>query len=95
MVSLQEKFVNRIRSLQEIDDVDVVVSEDRAQIKVSHGRHHVADFKLKWVSEKYYAGYFVDADGNESQAIVSIRTSMDAIKFAALYATLVDLSAMR
>jgi hypothetical protein len=56
----------------------------------------VADFKLKWVPvSNYYAGYFVDAGGNESQAIVSLRDSMDAVKFAVLYSTLVELRAKR
>ena len=96
MATLQEKLVNRIRSLEELDDVTVKVSEERGQIEVSHRRHHVADFKLKWLPDvNYYAGYFVDGDGNQSQAIVSLRSSMDAVKFVVLYSTLIELRAKR
>ncbi|KWB64165.1 hypothetical protein WL38_20330 [Burkholderia ubonensis] len=95
MATLQEKLVNRIRSLQELDDVSVEVSEELGQIEVSHRRHHVADFKLRWLDGNHYAGYFVDGDGYESQAIVSLWTSMDAVKFVVLYSTLVELRAKR
>lgn len=72
----------------------VEVSEGLRQIQVSHRRHHVADFKFKWLDDKY-AGYFVGGDGFESQAIVSLRSSMNGVKFASLYSTLVELSAKR
>lgn len=95
MTTLQEKLVNHIRSLEELGDVTVEVSDDLGHIQVSHRRHHVADFKFKWLDGKHYAGYFVDGDGRASQAIVSLRTSMDAIKFVVLYSTLVEISAKR
>lgn len=91
----QDKIKNRIKSLNELDDVSVEVSDEQGQIWVQHRLHHVADFKFKWVDGNHYVGYFVDGDGDESQAIVSLWTPMEAIKFVALYATLVDLRAKR
>ena len=95
MATIQDKLVNRIRSLEELDDVAVEISSERRLIQVTHSLRHVADFKFKWLDGKHYAGYFVDEGGTESQAIVSLRTPMDAIKFVVLYSTLVELRAIR
>lgn len=91
----QERIKNRIKSLKEIDDVIVEVSDESGQIWISHRLHHVADFRFKWVDGNHYVGYFIDAQGGESQAIVSLWTPLEAIKFVSLYATLVDLRAKR
>lgn len=91
----QEKIKNRIKSLNELDDVLVETTGESGQIWIRHRLHHVADFKFKWVDGDHYVGYFIDAHGNESQAIVSLWTPLEAIKFVALYATLVDLRAKR
>ncbi|KGW78481.1 hypothetical protein WJ41_35110 [Burkholderia ubonensis] len=91
----QQKLANRLRSLNELDDVTVEVSEGLGQITISHRLHHVADFAFKWVDDNHYVGYFVDAGGDHSQAIVALWTPMEAVKFVVLYATLVELRAKR
>ncbi len=95
MATLQEKIRNRLNSLNELDDVTVETSEGLGQIYISHRLHHAADFKFKWVDGNHYVGYFVDARGNESQAIVSLWSAMEAVKFIVLYSTLIELKAKR
>lgn len=95
MATLQQKLVNRLRSLNELDDVTVEVSHSFGQITISHRLHHVADFAFEWIDDNHYVGYFVDAGGGQSQAIVSLWTAMDTVKFATLYWTLVELRAKR
>ena len=95
MATLQQKIKNRLRSIEELDGVTVEVSEDLGTIRISHKRHHVADFRFKWVDKDHYVGYFVDAHGAESQAIVSLWSPIEAVKFIVLYTTLVELRARR
>ena len=95
MATLQEKMVNRLKSLNELDDVTVTVTDELGQILISHRLHHAADFKFKWVDGSHFVGYFVDAQGAESQAIVSLWSAMEAVKFIVLYSTLVELKARR
>lgn len=95
MATLQKKLKNRLNSLNELDDVTVESTEELGQIFISHRKHHVADFKFKWVDGNHYVGYFVDAYSKESQAIVSLWSAMEAVKFIVLYSTLVELRAKR
>lgn len=95
MTTLQQKLKNRLKSLNELDDVTVEFTEEYGLISISHRNHHVADFKFKWVDGNHYVGYFVDANGEESQAIVALWTAMEAVKFIVLYSTLVELRARR
>lgn len=94
MATLQQKLKSRLNSINELDDVTVESTEEFGQIFISHRKHHVAEFKFKWVSN-HYVGYFLDANSNESQAIVSLWSAMDAVKFIVLYSTMVELRAKR
>lgn len=95
MATLQEKMQMRLNSLNELDDVTVETTNELGQIFISHRLHHAADFKFKWVDGNHYVGYFIDAYGNESQAIVSLWSAMEAVKFIVLYSTLIELKARR
>ena len=95
MATLQEKIKSRLKSLNELDDVTVEATDGLGQINISHRLHYAADFKFKWVDGNHYVGYFVDANGNESQAIISIWSAIEAVKFIVLYSTLIELKARR
>ena len=95
MATLQEKIRNRLNSLNELDDVTVETSDGLGQIYICQRLHHAADFKFKWGDGNDYVVYFVDARGNESQAIVSLWSAMEAVKFIVLYSTLIELKAKR
>jgi hypothetical protein len=95
MATRQEKIRNRLNSLNELDDVTVESTQELGQIYISHRLHHAADFKFKWVDGNHYVGYFVDGKGNESQAVVSLWSAMEAVKFIVLYSTLIELKAKR
>lgn len=86
---------NRLKTLTELEGVSVVNSDELGQIRIAHRLHHVADFIFKWVDDSHYVGYFVDAEGWKSQAVVSLWTPLEAVKFAGVYATLVDLRSKR
>lgn len=93
MATLQEKLKSRLLSLKELNNVKVEVTDKLGKITISHRRYHVADFEFRWVGDNHYVGYFVSAGGKRSQAIVSIRKPLEAVKFIVLYCTLVELRA--
>ena len=95
MATLQEKIKNHLNSLNELDDVTVEPTQGGGQIYISHRLHHAADFKFKWVDGNHYVGYFVDGEDKESQAIVSLWSAMEAVKFIVLYSTMIELKAKR
>lgn len=95
MATLQKKLIQRLKSLKDLSGVVIDVSPDEGTLHIRHDQHHAADFKFKWVDGTHYVGYFVDAKGNASQAIVSLLNPLDAVKFITLYMTLVELKARR
>lgn len=94
-MNFKKKIINRVKSLNEIDDVQVVVSEEQGSIDIEHCKKHSANFRLKWVDDNHYVGYFVDSDGIESQAIISIWNDIESIKFVSMYLTMIELRAKR
>jgi hypothetical protein len=105
----QKKIKSRLMSLNELEheDVTVKVTGGLGKITISNNKKHVAKFIFKWVDGNHYVGYFATARVKKKDqskksivkqrgaAIVSLWTSMDAIRFVALYATLVELRAKR
>jgi hypothetical protein len=84
----QKKITNRLQSLEELDGISVGVSgPTRGTIHVRHKKHHAPEFHFHWSSD-HFIGHFIDGDGKESQAVVSLYTPMDAIHFVSAYATL-------
>ena len=86
------KIANRLKSLEDIPGVNVTPSPDGDTVRVTHSAHHSLDFRFKWI-KTHFAGYFVDKEGNESQAVIHLRTALDAINFASAYSTLTALRA--
>jgi hypothetical protein len=87
------KISNRIKSLEEIDHINVEISgPEDGTIRVTHARHHGPEFNFRW-STDHFIGYFIDSEGNQSQAIISLYTPMDAIKFVSAYSALNDIRA--
>jgi len=75
----KKRIANRLSSLKDIPGVSVTKNGDTVRVK--HSAHHSLDFRFQWI-ETHFAGYFVDKQGNESQAVVHLRTGLDAIHFA-------------
>ena len=94
-MNYQQKIVNRIKSLNEIDDIEIIVSEEKGTIDIKHRLKHAANFRLRWIDDNHYVGYFIDADDFESQAIVSIWNDLESIKFVSMYLTMIELRAKR
>lgn len=88
----KSKITNRLKSLEDIDCVTIKASEGGGTIRVEHSKHHGLDFLFRW-SRDHFIGYFIDAAGNMSQAVISLYSGLDAIKFATSYALLVELRA--
>lgn len=89
----KEKINHRLKSLEEIDGVHVeFVGEN--QVLIRNEFHYSPDFRFKWIDQNHYVGYFEGPDGT-SQAILSLWNPLEAIRFAALYVTLVELRAKR
>jgi len=90
----QRSMTIRLHSLQEIEGVAVSASDGGGTINVKHNLHHSLDFQFKWLTN-HFTGYFEDANGNRSQAVIALYDDMDAIKFCAAYAQLIELRAGR
>lgn len=89
----RKKITSRLRSLKELDGISVEVSKrSKGTIHVRHEKHHAPEFRFHWSSD-HFIGHFIDGDGKESQAIVSLYTPMDAIHFVSAYATLDNIRA--
>lgn len=94
MVSEQQKIINRLISLACDGNISVDVTPEKTVITISHTAFHSADFKLRWLGD-HYAVYFVDGNGESSQAVCSIWNPLDAIKFGAMYMMMIELRAKR
>jgi hypothetical protein len=89
----QRKITNRLKSLEELDGISVEVSgATKGTIHVRHENHHAPEFNFRW-SADHFIGYFINADGWQSQAIVSLYTPMDAIHFVSAYTELNNIRA--
>ncbi|HET8760249.1 MAG TPA: hypothetical protein VFN94_04225 [Nitrospiria bacterium] len=89
----QQTIVNRLKSLEELDGISVEVSGSTSgTVRVIHKKHHAPEFLFRWYSD-HFVGYFIDSDGKQSQAVVSLYSPMDAIRFVSAYATLNDIRA--
>lgn len=92
-MSEKKKIINRLSSLGDIEGVSVEVAESKNTVRVTHERYHSLNFVFRWLDNTHFAGYFVDGEGNQSQAVISLWTALDAIYFATAYSLLVELRA--
>lgn len=88
------KIVNRLKTLKDIDGVEVSVSDEKKTIYVNFRTERSLDFKFVW-SYDHFIGYFTDIKGNQSQAVISIWEPLEAIHFVTSYALLIGLRAGR
>jgi hypothetical protein len=58
-------------------------SDENLMVQAKPDREHVVKIRLKWISAatQHYAGYFVAANDEESQAIISLYNQFDAAQF--------------
>lgn len=89
----QQMITNRLKSLEEIKDVSVEVSgSTNGTIRISHTKHHAPEFLFRWYAD-HFVGYFIDGDGKQSQAVVSLYTPMSAIQFVSAFVMLNEIRA--
>jgi len=89
----KQRISNQLQFLDELECISVEVSgSTNGTIRITHERHHAPEFLFRWSSD-HFLGYFIDGDGNQSQAVVSLVTPMDAIRFVAAYAMLNEIRA--
>jgi hypothetical protein len=89
----QQKITNRLQSLEELDGISVEISgSTNGTIRIEHKRHHAPEFLFRWYTD-HFVGYFIDSNGSQSQAVISLYTPMDAIRFVSAYATLNEIRA--
>jgi hypothetical protein len=89
----QNKITSHLQSLKEIDGISVEISgSTNGTIRVEHKRHHAPEFLFRWHTD-HFVGYFIDSNRAQSQAVVSLYTPMDAIRFISAYATLNEIRA--
>lgn len=88
------KIVNRLKTLKDIDGVEVTISDAKKTIYVNYWTERSLDFKFVW-SYDHFIGYFTDNKNNQSQAVISIWEPLEAIHFVTSYALLIGLRAGR
>lgn len=88
------KIVNRLKTLEDVEGVEVTISDEKKTIYVNFHTERSLDFKFVW-SIDHFIGYFTDSKGNESQAVISIWSPIEAIHFVTAYSLLVELRAGR
>jgi hypothetical protein len=90
-MSDKQKIENRIKSLNELDGVTVDVEGNT--IHINHSKEHGIKWRLQWIGDDHYTGYFVNPDASESKGVVSIYSALDAIHFVSAYVALDDIRA--
>lgn len=88
----QASIKNRLMNLEEIENVSVTSTDGKGTIKIQHAKHHGLEFMFRWSSD-HFIGYFIDSEKNKSQAVISLYSDLDAIKFSAAYSMLLDIRA--
>lgn len=88
----KKALTNRLKSLGELENVEVGISPKGDTVRVQNQKHHALSFRFKW-SVDHFIGYFVDSDGNESQAVVSLYELLDAAHFVTSFCLLSGLRA--
>lgn len=90
---IKESITKQLQALEEIPGVTVQVSGyTQGTIRVIHTKHHAPEFIFKW-SNEHFVGYFIDGNDAQSQAVVSLYTALDAVKFISAYAMLNEIRA--
>jgi hypothetical protein len=93
---MKTKIIERLLDLNELDGVTVEVTGHKEKtVVIQHARHHVPNYKFKWVTDDHFVGYIVDQDlvVKNTQALVTLRTPLDAILFASSYVLNVNICA--
>jgi len=94
MSTKMNKIALRLNSLKDVEGVGVAISDEKKTIYIEYKTHRSPIFKFVW-SEDHYIGYFIDGEGTQSQAVVSIWEPIEAIKFATCFLILIELRAGR
>jgi hypothetical protein len=92
MDPIQQKIIHRLKSLAELDNVDVKETHGGGSVTVEFGRYHALSFRFTW-SVDHFIGYVLDGDDGLTQAVLSLYSPMDAVQFASAYSQLADLRA--
>jgi len=88
----QKTLTNRLKSLSELEHLTVSVSPEGGTVRIKNQKHHALSFKFTW-SVDHFIGYFVDSADKQSQAVVSLYSTIDATHFASAFALLAGMRA--
>ena len=94
MDNIIDAIATTLETLVEVDGVEVTVSQERKTIYLEYGTVRSLDFKFVW-SVDHFIGYFIDSEGNHSQAVISLWSVLEAVNFVTSYCLLIKLRAGR
>lgn len=83
-----------LETLSEIEGASLDFSNEKKTIYVQYSTVRSLDFKFIW-SENHFIGYFIDRDGELSQAVISLWSPLEAVQFVASYLSFVEIRAGR
>lgn len=93
-MELLSNFFELIKTLEDSHEATIEHTDNGKTIYVYYDSIHSFKIKFTW-SNDHFIGYFIDADENFSQAIISIWSISEAIQFINAFGILVDLRAKR
>lgn len=94
MKNLRSNIVNKIESLNDINGICLTISDEQKTLYVEFETVRSLDFKFVW-SNDHFIGYFVDNDGKQSQAVISLWSPLEAVHFVAAYCLLIEIRSGR
>jgi len=94
MDRMRKDMVSALDALGEIREVSVGVSDEQKTVYIQYDSVRSLDFKFTW-SVDHFIGYFLDREGQQSQAVIALWSQLEAVQFAASYSLLIQLRAGR
>ncbi|MDO3377110.1 hypothetical protein [Geoalkalibacter halelectricus] len=94
MAHIIDNIVDKLEVLDEIEGVELNISQEKKTIYLKYNTVRSLDFKFVW-SEDHFIGYFIDREGIQSQAVVSLWSALEAVNFVTSYSLLLELRAGR
>jgi hypothetical protein len=91
----RQPMITQLKTLEDLGGVTVKVSgRQRHTVTITHDKVRSFDFKLTWTGGTHFVARTIP-DGSDSPPVLALWTTLDVIRFAAAYTTLIELRAGR
>jgi hypothetical protein len=94
-MEIKDMIAKKFNKLGAIPGVTIDIADSGKTVHILNKLKHAPDYIFKWIDGTHFVGYFINKNGQKSQAIYSIWDSPDALKFKQLYTYQIELRAKR